>query len=75
MVVDERPVELTYEIDPGVQDELLKFAPGQWVALTPSKIIAVRDSATDAYQAARDEGVDAPILVEIPTGHPGSYYY
>jgi hypothetical protein len=75
VVVEERPTEdLVYEIEPAVQDELLRY-PGKWAAITRTEIIAVRDNSTDAYQAALALGVGSPILFHVADGHPRSYYY
>ena len=45
MAIAERELEqpLEHEIDPSVQDELLRH-PGEWAALTRSEIIAFGDS-------------------------------
>jgi hypothetical protein len=75
MVIDERPAEdLVYEIEPEVQEQLLQH-PGKWAALTASEVIAVRDSPTDALAAAREAGVETPILYQIPDTRSGYSYF
>ena len=75
MATATREPQLTYEIDPDIQEQLGTYRPGEWIALTPSKIVAVRETATEAYEAARAEGIDAPILYQVPTHEPGAYYF
>lgn len=75
MVVDERPAEdLVYEIEPAVQEELIKH-PGKWAAFTRSEVIAIRDTAADAYAAARLAGIESPILYQIPDTRAGYSYF
>jgi hypothetical protein len=75
MVVDERPVQdLVYEIEPAVQEELIKH-PGKWAAVTRSKVIAIRDTLTEAYDAACEAGADLPILYQVPDTRAGYSYY
>ena len=61
MVTDERAKDgdSIHEIEPAVQDELVKH-PGKWASLTRTKIIAIRDTSTEAYAAARDAGIEEP---------------
>lgn len=66
--------ELEYQIAPDLQIELSKH-PGKWAALTPSKIIAIRETSTEAYQAARDAGVKTPFIYPIPDRRAGYSYY
>ena len=71
MVIDERPAEEpVYEIEPQVQEQLLQH-PGKWAALTASEVIAIRDTSTEAWAAAREAGVEAPILYQIPDTRSG----
>jgi hypothetical protein len=75
MAVNTHPSKhLVYEIEPAVQDELLRH-PGRWVALTRSAVIAVRDTSTEAYDAARAAGVDSPILYQVPDTRTGYSYF
>ena len=74
MIVEERPTHVTNVIDPDVQKELRKH-PGKWAALTPTRIIAIRDDSMAAYTAARDAGEDAPILYHIPDNRTGYSYF
>jgi hypothetical protein len=75
MVVDERPTkDLVYEIEPEVQEELLKH-PGKWAAITRSKVIAIRDTPAEAIDAAIKAGVDLPILYQVPDTHAGYSYF
>ena len=75
MVTDEhRDEELVYEIEPSVQAELVKH-PGKWASMTRSRILAIRDTSTEAYAAAVDAGVDAPILYLIPDSRSGYSYF
>ena len=50
---------------PSVQEELNKH-PGKWVAMTRSRILAIRDTSAEAYAAGRDAGDDVPILYLVP---------
>jgi Family of unknown function (DUF5678) len=77
MTVAERPksaleAPLEHEIDPSVQDELMQH-PGKWAALTRSRVIAVRDTAREAYDAAVAEGISSPIMYLVPVG--GESYF
>lgn len=76
MVIEERArdEDLVYEIEPEVQQELLKY-PGKWAALTRSELLAIRDSSTEAYEAARAAGVESPILYLIPDNRTGYSYF
>jgi hypothetical protein len=76
MVTEEliRDEDLVYEIEPAVQDELLKH-PGKWVALTPSRVIVIRDNPGDAYRDARAAGIDDPILYQVPDTRAGYSYF
>ena len=66
MAVDERPADdLVYEIEPSVQEELIKH-PGKWVAMRRSRILAIRDTPAEAYAAGREAGVGVPILYQVP---------
>jgi hypothetical protein len=75
MVTDERTrdEDLVYEIEPDVQAELLKY-PGKWAALTPTKLLAIADTSTEAYKAGRALGVESPILYLVPD-HRAGYSY
>jgi hypothetical protein len=75
MVIDERPVEdLSYEIAPEVQVALAKH-PGKCAALTPTTILAIRDTSTEASDAAHEAGVESPILYLIPDSPSGYSYF
>lgn len=66
MAVDERRTDhLVYEIEPSVQEELIKH-PGKWVAMTRSRILAIRDTPAEAFAAGREAGVGVPILYQVP---------
>jgi hypothetical protein len=76
MVTEERTLDehLTYEIEPDVQAELAKH-PGKWAALTRTKLLAIADTSTAAYEAARALGEDAPILYLVPDSRAGYSYF
>lgn len=75
MAVDTHPSEhLVYQIEPEVQEELLRH-PGKWVALTRSAVIAIKDTSTEAYDAAVAAGVDSPILYQVPDTRTGYSYF
>lgn len=76
MVIEERTrdEDLVYEIEPDVQQELLKY-PGKWAAITRSEVLAIRDTSTEAYAAARAAGVESPILYQIPDNRTGYSYF
>lgn len=66
MAVEEGPsAGLRFEVEPSVQAELIK-PPGKWVAMTRSRILAIRDTSEEAYAAGRDAGVGVPILYQVP---------
>ena len=65
---------MVYEIEPGLQEELLKH-PGKWAAITRSEVIAIRDTLMAASRAAREAGVDSPILYQIPDTRAGYSYF
>ena len=72
MAVDERRTDdLVYEIEPSVQEELIKH-PGKWVAMTRSKVLAIRDAPAEAYAAGREAGVGLPISTRSPTSGRGT---
>lgn len=60
----EAAVEFEHEIDPRLQEQLLKHA-GRWVATTHDRLLAVGDSATEVYRAAREQDVDVPIVFRV----------
>lgn len=75
MVVDDRPTEpLLYEIDLQVQAELRKH-PGKWASLTRDRLIAVRETSIQAYEAAREAGIESPILYHVPDNRTGYSYF
>lgn len=75
MVVDDLQIEpLVYEIDLRVQAELRKH-PGKWAALTRDRLIAVRETSIRAYEAAREAGIEAPILYHVPDTRTGYSYF
>lgn len=59
----EAPME--YEIDPGLQKELLDH-PGKWVAMTRSDLLAVGDDPGEVIAQAQTKGVASPILYRVP---------
>lgn len=75
MAIAERELEqpLEHEIDPKLQEELLKH-PGKWVAITRSELLAVADLAEDAYRVAREKGVELPILYRVPDAATAYFY-
>ncbi len=75
MVIDERPpADREYEIEPSVQEELLKY-PGKWAALTRTELIAVAETSTGAYEAAIKAGFESPILYLVPDNRTGYSYF
>jgi hypothetical protein len=75
MVVDEgtRNEDLVHEIEPQLQQELLKH-PGKWAAITRSKILAIGDDPRKVVAAARKMGIAAPILYRIPDASTLYFY-
>jgi hypothetical protein len=73
MVVAERPIDTEYEIAPELQDELLKH-PGKWVAMSDVEILAVADTADEAFERAVAAGQSSPTLYRVPTGGE-SYFF
>lgn len=67
MAIAERELEqpLEHEIDPSVQDELLRH-PGEWAALTRSEVIAFGGSAEEVLDEAHRVGHEHPILYRVP---------
>lgn len=62
--VTEQPLE--HELDPDLQEQLLKF-PGKWAVVTRSEIIAVGDTLADAMkEAARRGALEGVILHHVP---------
>jgi hypothetical protein len=53
--------------------QLWKLEPGKWVATTYNRIIAVGDTPTEVYQAAERDGVETPLLYQIPD--PNVHWY
>jgi hypothetical protein len=46
--------------------------PGKWVAMTHERLLAVGDDPAFVLGAARDQGVESPILDRVP--EPGTIY-
>jgi hypothetical protein len=67
MAIADRELEapLEHEIDPQLQEELLRHT-GKWVAMTRTRILAVGDDPQTIFEQARASGVDAPILYHVP---------
>jgi len=71
MTIHTRPKQPpAHEISPAVQEELVKH-PGKWVALTRTAVIEIRDTSTEAYEAAIAAGVESPILYQVPDPRAG----
>jgi hypothetical protein len=62
---DEREEPLQREIEPELQQLLLKY-PGKWAAITRSEILAIADDAATAVRKARESGHLVPILYHVP---------
>jgi hypothetical protein len=75
MTIAERELEqpLEHEIDPSVQEELLRH-PGKWAAITRSEVIAIADTPSAALKEARAHGHESPILYFVPEGST-SYFF
>lgn len=50
-------------------------APGKWVALTRSEIIATGDTPLTVLKAARDKGIAAPMLHRVPQDADTAYFF
>ena len=74
MTVAERPKTEEHQIAPELQEELIAH-PGKWVAMTRTELLAIEDSPAKAYQAARKQGVETPILYFVPDNRERTYYY
>lgn len=68
----EQPLE--HEIDPGIQEELLKH-PGKWVAITRSRVLAVGDDVMTVLREARKLGVEEPIIFRVPNDDGAAYFF
>lgn len=68
----EQPLE--NEIDPELQQELLAH-PGKWTAITRSRLLAVGSSPAVVLKAAREAGVDSPILYRVPADSRTTYFF
>ena len=68
-----RDEDSVYEIEPQLQQELLKH-PGKWAAITRSKILAIGDDPRVVVASARKMGVAAPILYRIPDASTLYFY-
>ena len=73
LVVEER-VRDEYEIAPELQRELLKH-PGEWVAITSTRLLATGKSAKQALKRARRKGVDTPIVYRVPEDNGTTYFF
>ena len=75
MVVEsrKRDEDLVHEIEPAVQEELIKHQ-GKWVVLTRTHVIAIRETPADAYAAARLGRTESPILYHVPDPRLGFSY-
>ena len=68
-------------IDPGVREqhwfhaheaEMIAQYGGQWIAISGSTLLGVADSAKDAYERAKQRGVTAPAIMQVPE-HVGEW--
>ena len=48
-----------------LEQELLRH-PGEWVAMTHERLLASGDNAVEVLAAARESGVETPILYKVP---------
>lgn len=67
----EEPLE--HEISPEVQEQLLEH-PGKWAAITPDRLIAVGETPLEVYEKAIAEGVESPILFQVPIDSQTVYF-
>ncbi len=45
---------------------------GRWIAISGSTLLGVADSAKDAYERAKQRGVTAPAIMQVPQ-HVGEW--
>lgn len=76
MTITRDPVDapVAPEIALELQDELIKY-PGKWAAMTRTTLIALADTAQEAYRLARDHGIATPILYHVPDSRAGYSYF
>lgn len=78
MTIAERPVHvdepLELELDPSVERQLHDHE-GEWVAMTRDQLLATGATAEEVWQAARDLGVESPIVYLVPSDAKATYYY
>jgi hypothetical protein len=65
---------LEHELDPELQKELLTH-PGRWVATTRSELLAVGDTASEVFEAARSQGVEHPVIYRVPADSDAVYFF
>lgn len=65
------PKYARHEISPTVQRELWKY-PGQWAAITRTKLIAIGSTPKRVLAKAQAEGYQSPILYRVP--HAGEVW-
>jgi Family of unknown function (DUF5678) len=74
MTLTRDPETIAPEIALDLQNELIKH-PGKWAAMTRTELIALADTAQEAYRLARQQGTETPILYHVPDSRSGYSYY
>ena len=52
--------------------EIIAQYGGRWIAISGSTLLGVADSAKDAYERAKQRGVTAPAIMQVPQ-HVGEW--
>lgn len=63
-----------HELTPELQKKLAGFA-GEWVAVTPSRLLAHGHDAKRVLLEARRKGVTSPILFRVPDDEASFYFF
>ena len=62
------------EFEPQVLEELQGLA-GRWVAATHTKVVAIGDTPTEVYEAAKSQGIDVPTVFQVPESGAVHYFF
>lgn len=63
-----------HELSPELQKKLAALS-GQWVAVTPSRLLAHGHDPKLVLKEARRKGVSSPILFRVPEDEASFYFF
>lgn len=76
MVAETNVAEQPHIIEPKAEKALLREHPGEWAALSDDgSVVAVSESAVEAYQQAQERGTEVPTMYYVPDEETRHFYY